>query len=430
MEANISQKILKEVQESLVGGGPKTLIGIKSFFLQVKQWNDEELWRMYVFVRSWGIDAIVRLSGLCQGSDINPSHDYDQARKMFNDYDIESFMKLNAHRNDIESIKILVTVWLLSIRIQVEIDQRLKSRKIGWKLFAWLSHRYNSSKAINDLLDQTRRQINQAKKRIPPHPKMKEVLQALSREEFDDSKNDVILEYIDWFHKLMDGLTSNEVDQPEPYRQGYSILKGKYPLGNPAWDDHASLSLWFMNQMLKAYLPMLCGEAEKIPLKVRDNFKTRFRRFPKEELKSLDEDIENENGQSGFRLIDLVRQREKSTGELDSFLVDEVIKDLLCQDSFSNDKDRIIAENYGKSDQGIADVIFEITGKSITKQAVQKRRTHHVEPLMKRKLDIRMVMMEEQKRNEENIWVEYDYRFSEKTLEFLESDQKLTDIIK
>jgi hypothetical protein len=145
---------------------------------------------------------------------------------------------------------------------------------------------------------------------------------------------------------------------------------------------------------------MLCGETENIPLKIRDQFKTRFRRLPKEELKSLDEEIEADDGPSGFRQIDLVTQSKDPEGELDSFLVDEVLRDLLYQDSFRDGIDRIIAKNLGPSDQKIANIIFKITGKSITKQTVRKHRIQHVEPIIRRLLEIRRIMMEDQNRDE------------------------------
>lgn len=447
MEENNPPKVLREVQKYLAGRNLKILAGLKDYFREIDQWSDEELLRMRMLVDMWGIDTIVRLLDLCKDPDLDPMIAYSQASKIFGNLDFESFMKLNVYKSDTESIRILTTVWFLFIRIEIEIRKRLKSpkRKIGLKLLTFL-HRFGSSRAIDDLLNQTRKQIKQSRKKIPLYPEMTNVLQALnpkgaqyknsllkkkmipkSQLDAEEYRHDVILKYCDWYRQFIRKLNPDELN---PYKQGYSILKKKYPLNNPTWDDSAPLMLWGITQLLKANLPMFCGETEKIPLKIRDSFKTRFRRLPKKELESLHDEIQTEDGENGFYAIDFVKQRAKSPGELDSFLVDEVLRDLLDKGSFRDDKDRIMAENYGKSDHEIADIVFNITGESITKQAIRKRRIQHVEPIIGPLLEIRKVMMEDQNRDcRKNIEIEYDKRL-EKNPEYPESNQVLTDIIK
>ncbi len=59
---------------------------------------------------------------------------------------------------------------------------------------------------------------------------------------------------------------------------------------------------------------------------------------------------------------------------------------------------KLIAQNLDKNDTEIAAVIREKVGKSMTKQAVQKRRVNKVLPLAQRLLGIKSVRREEENR--------------------------------
>ena len=74
--------------------------------------------------------------------------------------------------------------------------------------------------------------------------------------------------------------------------------------------------------------------------------------------------------------------------------MEEIVSELVFKDPV----DRIIAQKYGSSDSEIAKAVKENLGKSMTKQAIRKRRVKHIEPLMSRSLEIRGVMKEDMDR--------------------------------
>lgn len=100
---------------------------------------------------------------------------------------------------------------------------------------------------------------------------------------------------------------------------------------------------------------------------------------------SLDKEMK-----SGTSIIKIIRSESKSA------LVSEGIRDILIEDPIN----RIIAVNLDESDSKIAVIIFEELGKSITKQAVQKRRVTKVVPLLKDSIEIglRLAMKEDEDR--------------------------------
>jgi len=95
------------------------------------------------------------------------------------------------------------------------------------------------------------------------------------------------------------------------------------------------------------------------------------------------EDIE-----SNFGSIELMP--EKSIYENASLLVDEVVTELLSKDQIGNEVNRIILQNFGKSDPEIANIISKKTGKKMTGRAIQKRRKN-IEPKLLKTLDIKTV---------------------------------------
>lgn len=103
---------------------------------------------------------------------------------------------------------------------------------------------------------------------------------------------------------------------------------------------------------------------------------------------SLDEEI-----LEGIRGIDIMRSEPQSAPAL----LAEVIRDIAIE-HFKDPIDRLIAQNLDKNDTEIAAVIREKTGKSMTKQAVQKRRVNKVLPLARRLLGIKLVRREEENR--------------------------------
>jgi len=75
-------------------------------------------------------------------------------------------------------------------------------------------------------------------------------------------------------------------------------------------------------------------------------------------------------------------------------LISESIESLI----FNDPVDRIIAENYGESNSEIPVIVEERLGKRITKQGIQKRRKRRVDPLIKKSLEIRSLMVEDESR--------------------------------
>jgi hypothetical protein len=275
--------------------------------------------------------------------------------------------------------------------------------------------RYKSQKAIDDLLDRTRKQILYASGKVPLSPKIKEMLKSLSpgwtldkkvslkpkptaqiKLDQEDFREDALLKYVDRFNQIMEEVkkrvdSENIGETLQILRQCYSTLKDKRPLNNQVWDDFAPRALGIMISVLLPSLPMLTGKTEDIPLKIRDDLKTRLRKLSKQK----DWESLNEETQCGIPKIELVKAQKPS----DSQLVDQVIMELLHKDIFKDRIDKIIAQSYGMSDQEIADRIFKATGKSVTKQAVRKRRIHHVEPILKKPyglLEIRKAMVIDQ----------------------------------
>jgi len=75
-----------------------------------------------------------------------------------------------------------------------------------------------------------------------------------------------------------------------------------------------------------------------------------------------------------------------------------IIEKAVSEIIFPDPIDRKIAEKIDASDGEIAKIITQETGKSITKQAVQKRRTRRVYPLLRNKLEISVERMKEESR--------------------------------
>jgi hypothetical protein len=105
-----------------------------------------------------------------------------------------------------------------------------------------------------------------------------------------------------------------------------------------------------------------------------------------ESRKSLEEGIGD-----GIAMKEIIRSEPQS----DYALVEETLRDII--NKFGDKKDRIIIENYGKSDSQIAEIIAKRTGKPITKQAVQKKR-QKIESILgeTKKIEIRGVIREEE----------------------------------
>lgn len=157
----------------------------------------------------------------------------------------------------------------------------------------------------------------------------------------------------------------------------YLKIMGKYMKVPQVWNDSMAFDL-FKNLQAHFFIiyPFIDPKVNKIAFKIADTERTHLRRASRETQ------IPN---------IELIRASRLS----DSQLVDDIIRDALKKNLF-DETDKIIAENYGGSDQETADKIFELTGKVMTKQAVQKRRTGHVEKAIKKSLEIRRVMREDQ----------------------------------
>ena len=75
-------------------------------------------------------------------------------------------------------------------------------------------------------------------------------------------------------------------------------------------------------------------------------------------------------------------------------LISESIESLI----FNDPVDRIIAENYGENDPEIATIVKQTLGRGITKQSIQKRRKHRVDPIIKQSLEVRSLMLEDESR--------------------------------
>ena len=98
--------------------------------------------------------------------------------------------------------------------------------------------------------------------------------------------------------------------------------------------------------------------------------------------------------ESNFGSIELMSER--SIYENASLLIDEVVTELLNKDQFRDEVDKVILQNYGKSDPEIANIVFKKTGKKMTGRGIQKRRVKNIEPALIRPLEIKtIVRMEE-----------------------------------
>jgi hypothetical protein len=88
--------------------------------------------------------------------------------------------------------------------------------------------------------------------------------------------------------------------------------------------------------------------------------------------------------------VETIKAEPKSV----SVLLEEAVMDL----TFNDPIDKIIANNYGKSDSKIAAIVEENLDKRMTKQAIQKRRKCRVNPVIGKSLEIKPLMTEDERR--------------------------------
>lgn len=80
-----------------------------------------------------------------------------------------------------------------------------------------------------------------------------------------------------------------------------------------------------------------------------------------------------------------------------SALIAEAITDQIFKDPI----DKIIRENYWETGSEIQDIVYKKTGKRMTRQAIEKRKTKNIKPLIERPLELKMIIREDESRIEE-----------------------------
>jgi len=399
---NGAQSILREAEKILQSAIPKMLVEMKELLIAVGQWSDEGLFAGRFILAMQGIDAIVRLSGAgeeCKDGN-HAAQIYLWALDKFRKIDIKFLSILFAISNDYKSMAVMVRLWLFFLRVDVEINARMRKRLIGLDLLKLLHENYKPV-VIEDLMNQTKRRALKGLLKISHLKNLR--IESSKDMGTPDFKQGALLKYKEWLIRNMEESKKmidreNYEEAIEIMRQCYSALKNECPLSNPLWDDCAPRFLYCLLGLLLPYLPMLSGQAEKIPLKLRDELRTQSRRDRRMISFDTESFEDEEEGYDPARRIELVRDRkQEDDGELASSLVGEVIRDTWNQ--FPENEDKVIAYHFGKSDQEIADEIFILLKRRITKQAVRKRRIKTVEPGLKKSLEIRRVLWEEQHRD-------------------------------
>jgi hypothetical protein len=355
----------------------------------LEEWDEDILWITGFTNHVQGIDAIVRLLFFNKGPDEDPVSLFLAAEKVYEDLYSERFSEilaklfiLSEDPNPSESLTELICLHFERSAINKQIIPRLESHKVG---VAFLNFLRGWDKSGSGLLDVTRKQIIswRSKKRINPVDRMGELLGTLNphwdrtfnkdepisafhllKESFG---SDAIIKYIEWYDQHLKFQQNNKarllsIDLP------YSHLKDLKPFSNSAWDDFAAEAVKIVVLEYTKELAILAGQAEKIPLHIHDDARTRLRRAIKEpKLKSLDE-----RNESGELIIDPPDERINPDHSLDQQKVWE-----RKQSMVRDDIDRIILDHHSrvKSDSEIAEYVHEVHGKKMSKQAVQKRRT-------------------------------------------------------
>lgn len=94
--------------------------------------------------------------------------------------------------------------------------------------------------------------------------------------------------------------------------------------------------------------------------------------------------------ESGFEKVDIETYAETLRAEPKSrsAMLDEAFTDQILSDPV----DQIIYENYGETGLKIVDIVYKRLGKRMTRQAIEKRKTKNIKPLIEQSLKLKMTI--------------------------------------